>query len=149
MTESLEKLEQRIQQLENLMEIHQLFIDYGRALDDGDLDRYVSLFSIEGQLDLGPIGRACGREEIRQVMARALDGLVGSSYHLITSPQVVLHGNTAEASVMWTVIHRDSEGQPRITMIGKHTDQLIREQGRWCIAMRRGSIDIPHRYQSP
>jgi hypothetical protein len=149
MSESLENLEQRIQHLEYLTEIHQLFIDYGRALDDGDLDRYISLFSIEGQLDLGPIGQARGREQIRQVMARALDGLVGSSFHLITSPQVVLHGETAEASVMWTVIHRDTKGQPCLTMIGKHTDQLIREEGRWCIAMRLGSIDIPHRYQSP
>ena len=146
MSDSIEK---RLQRLEDIVEIHQLFIDYGRALDDGDLDRYVSLFSESGQIDLGPIGRACGREEIRRVMTQALNGLVGSSFHLITSPQIILEGDTATATVMWTVIHQDAHGQPQVTMIGKHHDTLIREHGCWRIASRRGTIDIPRRYQKP
>lgn len=141
--------EERLKRLEDIMEIQQLFIDYGRALDDGDLDLYVALFSDDGQIDLGPIGRAQGRDDIRRVMARALDGLVGSSFHLITSPQISLTGETATATVMWTVIHQDALGQPHVTMIGKHHDHLIRERQHWRIAMRRGTIDIPRRYHSP
>jgi ketosteroid isomerase-like protein len=144
-----ETVEQRLRRLEDIIEIHQLFIDYGRALDDGDLDRYVSLFSINGVLDLGPIGSAQGRDNIRQIMAQALEGLVGASYHLITSPQISITGDRADATVMWTVIHRDDHGQPLVTMIGKHHDQLIRENDQWRIASRRGTIDIPSRYRTP
>ncbi len=144
-----DSFEQRLQRLEDLVEINELFIEYGRALDDGDLERYVSLFSQDGRIDLGPIGRAQGRHDIRRVMAQALEGLVGSSFHLITSPQIALAGDTATATVMWTVIHQDAQGQPQVTMIGKHHDDLIREHGRWRIALRRGTIDIPRRYQTP
>jgi len=142
-------LSARLQRLEDIIAIQQLFIDYGRALDDGDLDRYTALFSEDGQLDLGPIGQAQGRAEIRRIMAHALEGLVGSSYHLVTSPQISLAGESATASVMWTVIHRDSEGRPHVTMIGKHHDYLVKVCGEWLIAARRGTIDIPSRYRSP
>ena len=144
-----ENIEQRLQRLEDIVEIHQLFVDYGRALDDGDIDRYVSLFSVDGVLDLGPIGSAQGHDNIRRIMVRALDGLVGASYHLITSPQITISGDVAQATVMWTVIHRDDNGQPHVTMIGKHHDQLIRQDKQWRIASRRGTIDIPSRYRTP
>lgn len=142
-------LERRLRHLEDLAEIHQVFVDYGRALDDGDLSRYASLFSATGRVDLGPIGRAEGPEAIEALMATALRGLVGNSFHLVTSPQVSIDGDRATATVMWTVIHRDDADEPRVTMIGKHHDRLVREGGRWCIAERRGTIDVPSRYRSP
>lgn len=144
-----EDLAQRLQRLEDVMAIQQVFVDYGRALDDGDLDRYVALFADDGRLDLGPIGQAHGREEIRRIMSRSIEGLVGSSFHLITSPQITLSHDTATASVMWTVIHRDSEGRPQVTMIGKHHDRLAKIGDQWLIIDRRGTIDIPSRYRSP
>lgn len=139
-------VERRLRRLEDLVEIQQLFVDYGRSLDDGDVDRYASLFTADGRVDLGPIGRAEGRTGIRKLMAAALDGLVGHSFHLVTGPQIELDGDEARASVMWTVIHRDGHGAPQVTMIGKHHDHLRREDGRWRFAERRGTIDIPSRY---
>lgn len=139
-------LERRLRRLEDLAEIQQLFIDYGRSLDDGDVDHYASLFTRDGRVDLGPIGRAEGPADIRRLMRTALEGLVGSSFHLVTGPQIELGDDEARATVMWTVIHRDANGAPRVTMIGKHHDRLRREDGRWRIAERRGTIDIPSRY---
>ena len=82
-------------------------------------------------------------------MAQTLEGLVGSSFHIVSSPQINLHGDTATSQVMWTVIHRDKNGQPQVTMIGKHLDELIRENGEWKIQSRQGTVDIPSKYRAP
>ena len=144
-----QSLEERLRRLEDILAIQQLFIDYGLALDAGDLDRYAQLFAIQGTVNLGPIGRATGRSEIQALMAQTLKGLVGSSFHIVSSPQINLHGDTATSQVMWTVIHRDKNGQPQVTMIGKHLDELIRENGEWKIQSRQGTVDIPSKYRAP
>jgi uncharacterized protein (TIGR02246 family) len=142
-------LEERLQRLEDILAIQQLFIDYGLALDTGDLDAYAQLFATAGTVNLGPIGRATGRSEIRALMAQTLEGLVGSSFHIVSSPQIHFHGDIATSQVMWTVIHRDKSGQPQVTMIGKHHDELIRENGEWKIQTRKGTVDIPSKYRAP
>jgi ketosteroid isomerase-like protein len=144
-----QSLEERLRRLEDILAIQQLFIDYGLALDAGDLDRYAQLFAIQGTVNLGPIGRATGRSEIQALMAQTLEGLVGSSFHIVSSPQINLHGDIATSQVMWTVIHRDKNGQPQVTMIGKHHDELIRENGEWKIQTRKGTVDIPSQYRAP
>src|SRR5207247_292777 len=133
----------RVQRLEDLLEIHQLFIDYGLALDAGDFDAYAALFADDGEVLLGPVGRAKGRDEIKALMTKTLSGSAGSSYHIISSPQVKLDGDTATSQVMWSVVALDDDGRARLTMIGRHRDRLVREHGRWRIAQRRGFVDIP------
>jgi len=138
-----ESVEQRLRRLEDLAEIHRLFVDYGRHLDAGDFDAYADLFAADGEVRLGPMGSAKGRDEIRALMQRALAGVVGTSYHLITSPCVQIDGDTATSEVMWTVIQRGPDGAPVVGMIGRHRDELVREDGRWRFRLRRGFVDIP------
>src|SRR5262245_63586092 len=107
MTESIDA---RVQRLEDLLEIHQLFIDYGLALDAGDFDTYASLFAEDGEVMIGPMGRAKGRDEIRALMSGMLSGGIGSSYHIISSPQVQLDGDTATSQVMWSVENLADDG---------------------------------------
>lgn len=139
-------VEARLRRLEDLAEIHQLFVDYGAHLDAGDVEAYAGLFAADGEVRLGPLGRARGRTEIVALMTRALDGLVGSSFHIVSSPQVTLAGDTATARVMWTVVQRDAAGRPQVAMIGHHNDELVREAEGWRFRLRRGSIDIPSAY---
>jgi uncharacterized protein (TIGR02246 family) len=138
-------LSDRVQRLEDLMAIHQLFIDYGQHLDAGDFDAYAELFAEDGEVLLGPYGRATGRDQIKAMMTKALAGLEGSSYHLITSPVVKLDGDRATAQVMWTVINADADGTPRLGMLGHHKDVLVRVGDRWCFQQRKGFVDIPSR----
>ena len=86
-------IETRLRRLEDLQAIGQLFIDYGQYLDAGDLDAYVSLFAEDGEVRLGPLGKARGRDAIarvvtnpirmrdgsgpRSAMATAAPGLIG------------------------------------------------------------------------
>jgi uncharacterized protein (TIGR02246 family) len=139
----MDDLAARVQQLEDMAAIHQVFIDYGAHLDAQDFEAYASLFAEDAEVLLGPMGRAKGRDDIKAFMARAAGGTPGDSFHLISSPMVTLDGDTATATVMWTVINRDPSGHPRLGMIGHHRDQLVRVDGRWLFQRRAGYVDIP------
>jgi uncharacterized protein (TIGR02246 family) len=136
-------LAQRVQRLEDLMAIHQLFIDYGRYLDAGDIDAYAALFAADGEIRLGPLGRAQGPAAIKELMTTVLAGKQGSSYHIISSPQVALDGDRATTTVMWSVIARTADGGVALTMVGRHEDVLRRERDGWRFVRRKGYVDLP------
>ena len=144
----VDDLERRLGLVEDLAAIQQLFVDYGHHLDRGDLDAYSELFADEGEVLLGPLGRAKGREEIRALMEPVLAGTTGNSFHLIANPVVDLAegADRAQAEVTWAVIARGEGGAPQLTMLGRHVDVLIRERGRWRILRREGHIDLPSLY---
>jgi uncharacterized protein (TIGR02246 family) len=134
-------LETRLRRLEDLDEIRQLFIDYGQLLDRGDFAAYAQLFAEDGELMIGPMGRAKGRQEIETMMSKV--GGSGGSLHIISSPVVQLDGDRATSHVMWTVVNRGEDDSPVVGMVGHHEDELVREQGRWRFARRRGFVEIP------
>ena len=144
MTESVEALEARVRRLEDLMAIHQLFIDYGEHLDAGDFEAYGALFADDGEVLLGPMGRAKGPQAITALMTGILTGEVGKTYHVISSPRVTLAGDTASSTVMWTVIARNPDETPSLTMVGHHVDTLVRVDGRWLFQRRKGLVHIPN-----
>lgn len=138
----------RLRRLEDTLAIHQLFVDYGLALDAGDFGTYARLFAAAGELNLGPIGTAVGPAEIESLMSRTMEGRVGTSFHIVSSPQITfVDDDEATSQVMWTVVHRQRDGEPKLTMMGRHVDRLVRENGSWKIASRRGLIDLPSTYR--
>lgn len=137
------ELKQRVQRSEDTLAIQQLFNRYASYLDAGQFDHYAALFSIDGEVKLGPLGRAKGRAEIEALMRRNLEANVGQSYHIISNPIVELAGDTATSEVMWTVILRAEGDRPVLGMIGRHRDELIREEGEWRFKLRAGFVDIP------
>jgi uncharacterized protein (TIGR02246 family) len=136
------ELEARVQRLEDLLAIQQLFVDYGNHLDAQDLDSYAALFADDGEVLLGPLGRAKGRDEIKALMAKAM-GPGSGSFHLVTNPMITLDGDRASSVVMWTVVARDDKGAPKLTMLGRHVDELVRTPEGWRFARRKGYIDLP------
>jgi uncharacterized protein (TIGR02246 family) len=136
-------VEQRLQMVEDLLEIQRLANDYGRLLDKGDFEGFANLFATDGEISLGPMAQATGPAEVRRAMEAAIPGPYGESFHIIGTPTVDLDGDTATSVVMWTVIRRGSDGNPVLSMIGRHRDNLVREAGRWRIKRRRGFVDIP------
>jgi uncharacterized protein (TIGR02246 family) len=133
----------RLRRLEDLEEIRQLFVDYGRHLDAGDVHAYADLFADDGEVLLGPIGRAKGRAAIVELMTKVKERVAGPSYHLITSPVIRLDGDRATSEVQWTVIRPGADGKLEVAMFGRHHDELVRERGRWRLLKRRGTIDVP------
>jgi uncharacterized protein (TIGR02246 family) len=141
--ERLQALEDRLRQLEDLLEIQQLFIDYGHYLDQGDFASYAELFAEDAELLLGPVAKVTGRKAIESAMTKTMDGRVGTSIHVISNPMIKLDGDKATSEVMWTVLGRTPEGPPTVTMVGRHRDELVRRDGRWLFQRRRGFIDMP------
>ena len=140
-------VEDRLQRLEDLEQIRQLFIDYGHYLDNGDFASYGKLFADEGEILLGPVGRAKGPAAIQALMDGNLAGRIGSSYHLIANPIINLDGDRATTDVSWAVITCGPEGQSVLSMFGRHRDVLVRERGHWRFLRREGLIDIPSKYR--
>jgi uncharacterized protein (TIGR02246 family) len=139
-------IEARVRRLEDLLEIQQLFVDYGRHLDAHDFDAYAALFAETGEVLLGPLGRAQGRAEIRALMKRVMEGMASSNYHLVTNPTITLDGDRAHSTVMWSVIDAGPEGAPALTMLGRHVDVLVREDGAWKFGQRKGYIALPKQF---
>ena len=138
----------RLRRVEDVLAIQQLFVDYGLALDAGDFSSYARVFAENGELHLGPIGTAVGRTDIEALMTRTMEGRVGTSYHIVSSPQIsFVDDDHATSQVMWTVVHRHKNGEPKLTMMGRHIDRLVREKGAWKIASRRGLIDLPSEFR--
>jgi uncharacterized protein (TIGR02246 family) len=133
----------RLRRLEDLEEIRQLFTDYGRHLDAGDVQAYGELFADDGEVLLGPIGRAKGRAAIVELMTKVRERARTPSFHLITNPVIHLDGDRATAEVLWTVIRPDADGKLEVAMFGRHQDDLVRERGRWRFQKRRGRVDVP------
>jgi uncharacterized protein (TIGR02246 family) len=133
-------LTDRLKQLEDLEEIRRLYIDYGRHLDAGDPVAYAALFSRDAKLRLGPVMRGDGREEIERAAAAVIGATSGGSnktVHLLGSPRIELDGDTASGECVWAAI----SGTPG-ALVGRHVDELVREDGRWLFARRAGYIDI-------
>jgi uncharacterized protein (TIGR02246 family) len=140
---SLRSLQERLQRLEDLEEIRSLYIAYGQNLDAGDVPAYASLFARDAKLRLGPIARADGREEIEKAAAKivrlAPDGSRGA-VHVLGSPQIQLDGDKATGECVWAAVSASPQGTK--TIVGRHVDELVREDGRWRFAQRRGLLDV-------
>ena len=144
--ETLTELSGRLQRLEDLEEIRRLYVDYGRHLDDCDPVAYTSLFARDAKIRLGPVLRADGREEIERAANKMLGNLAAGeekrSVHLIDTPRIELSGYTASGECVWAAIGRRTDGAEPSILVGRHVDELVREDGRWRFALRRGFIDI-------
>lgn len=143
MSESGESLEARVTRLEDLLAINQLFIDYGEHLDAGDFEAYAQLFAEDGEVRLGPMGRATGRAEIQALMTATLGDRVGQTFHIVSSPRIALDGDRATSTVMWSVASLADDGLARITMVGHHLDELVKRDGRWYFQRRKGIVNLP------
>lgn len=148
-TENQTAMADRLQRLEDLEDIRQLFVDYGHNLDSGDFAAYGALFADEGEVLLGAIGRAKGPAAIEALMRKTMEGAGGSSFHIVSNPIIQLDGDRATSEVMWTVVTRDKQDHATVSMLGRHRDQLTRERGRWRFLRREGFIDVPSRYRTP
>ena len=67
----------------------------------------------------------------------------GSSFRIISNPRVAIDGDRATTGAMFTVFVRDAEGLPKVVSLGFHSDELVRDDGRWRFAGRTANIEIP------
>jgi uncharacterized protein (TIGR02246 family) len=140
-TDRVTELAERLARLEDLAEIQQLYIDYGRHLDAGDAAAYAGLFARDAKLRLGPVLRADGRDAIEAAAGTVLATGAGRTVHVLGSPRIILDGDRATGECVWVAISRPESGPPPVR-VGRHVDTLVREDGRWRFAERKGLVDV-------
>jgi ketosteroid isomerase-like protein len=140
----------RLRRLEDLEQIHQLFIDYKTVLDQKDFSEYAALFAEDGEFIAGP-QQAKGRAAI-QALVEAMPGTdllgaeVGEDFHLVINPHVELDpedADRARAQSTWVYVVRGEDGGPLLSKLGHYDDELVREGGRWRFQRRQAPMDIP------
>jgi uncharacterized protein (TIGR02246 family) len=138
-----ESLEERVQRLEDLHDIEQLLVDYGEFLDLRDLDGFAELWADDAEFLMSSGRSAKGREAIRAMLAEIMERSPRRVAHLETNPRVMLDGDRASATTMFSVASTQEDGMARITMLGHHHDELVRTETGWKIQRRRNVVDLP------
>jgi hypothetical protein len=141
-------VEDRLRRLEDRAEIRELIQTYRRHLDARDLTAYGLLFAADGEW-LGGTGYGKSPAGITAMLTERLpgntSGSVQSSWHLVTEPEIVLHGDQATGDVTWALVARDDSDAPTLRLLGHYQDTYVREDGRWRFQRRVAHTDIPYR----
>jgi hypothetical protein len=147
---SVEALAARLQTLEDLEEIRNLLVAYGRSLDSRDFRAYSQLFTKDGEWSGGMGTVTGGPQAIYDFMTSRIGGARqggggsgqggGSSYHIMSNFKIDVNGDTATASSRWTFV--TAARGPGINLAGTYEDTLVRENGEWKFKKRQAFNDV-------
>jgi hypothetical protein len=144
---SMNVMENRMRQIEDREEIRRLLTDYGRFLDQRDFASFSQLFAEEEGEWIGGMGKARGRQAIREFMDEKIGPGTGESdapnFHLFMNDSIDVNGDRASALSKWVFVIQSREGQPQPFYLGHYEDQLVREKGHWKFLKRVVYSDIP------
>jgi ketosteroid isomerase-like protein len=147
---TIEALAARLKALEDKEAIGNVLIAYGRALDSRDFKTYAGLFSSDGSWS-GGLGKVTGGPQaIHDFMTSRIGGGggsaasrpigFGSTYHIMSSFEIKVTGDTATASSRWAFV--TAARGPGVQVAGRYEDTLVRENGVWKIRSRQAFNDL-------
>jgi 3-phenylpropionate/cinnamic acid dioxygenase small subunit len=139
-------IEERLQRLEDIHAIWQLFMDYKRHLDQRDFFAYSQLFAEDGEW-LGNLGQARGPAEIEALLERTLETYPDDStrtYHLVANPTIEVDGDRATAESTWCFVTRGEQDKPVLSLVGHYEDVLVRAGDGWKFQRRVAYLDVPY-----
>jgi uncharacterized protein (TIGR02246 family) len=143
--ETTDRLEMRLQTLEDKEAIHALLVDYGRALDKRDYAAYGALFAKDGTWR-GGMGSATSPDAIAKMVeagfGRMSPSLYESSNHVMSSFDVEVDGDSATAWSRWMWVVVGQNGKPQVERAGHYEDTLVREDGQWKFKSRQAFTEI-------
>jgi hypothetical protein len=151
---TLEALAAKVQSLEDVQEISNVLIAYGRTLDSRDFKGYSALFARDGSWSGGLGTVSGGPQAIHDFMTSRIGGgsataggaqpasgiAFGPTYHIMSSFDIKVNGDTATASSRWAFV--TAMRGPGIQVAGRYEDTFVREDGAWKIKSRRALNDL-------
>ena len=153
---TLEALAAKVKHFEDVEEITNVLIAYGRALDSRDFKAYSALFTKDGSWSGGSGSVSGGPQAIYDFMTSRIGGGGnanaggqrsprpvgwGPTYHIMSSFKIDVHGDTATASSRWAFV--TAARGPGIQVAGRYEDTFVREDGAWKIKSRQAFNDLP------
>jgi hypothetical protein len=128
------------------LEIMDVLAKYCLALDDSDIDTYVTLWADDAVFEhLG--GKSVGRDEIRARGRFLIDsGRAGGTpahlRHFVGLPLLGGDGDRATAVTLSVILDYDPEKKIRVPLVGSYTDEFTKKDGRWRIQHRVTRADL-------
>jgi hypothetical protein len=130
MDASLRDLAERLQRVEDTLEIQQLAIRYAMAVDERNIDAWLELFAPDVRVGRGLIGREALRDFIvpqLKIFYRSIHQIVGQRIELIS-------GERATGAVYCRAEHE--VGDRWIVIAIRYDDEYRKVDGKWCFARR-------------
>jgi 3-phenylpropionate/cinnamic acid dioxygenase small subunit len=135
----------RLRRVEDELALLRLLTDYAAFLDGRDWDRYVALFTADGEWT-NPGGSYKSQAAIRAMLERDV-GPAGApnrtAYHIISNPQVDLDGDRATATSRFLFMMRGPDNRPVPALAGMYRDSFVREDSKWKIRHRVAQDIMP------
>ncbi len=131
------ELEATVAALRDRAEIQDLRFRYHIAVNEKELDSIGSLFSVDGEAQLGEIGSARGRAEIEALYAE----VVGTSpfvKQFIHNHVITLNGDTA-SGLSYLEAKTVANGESYL-VAARFNDEYVREGGEWKFSLLKLSI---------
>ena len=131
-------VEERLQAVEDRLEIYNVISAYGPAVDGCNLEAMGQVYAEHGVYDVRDFRYMDGLSEIRDMMNghghRSLTG--NGAAHVGTLPHVELDGDRAIATNYSIILGRDGEGEPKMLRINISRIYLSRGSDGWRIDRR-------------
>lgn len=142
----LDRIEKRLQAVEDRQEINDLCIKVSNCLDRRDMVGYGNCFTEDGEWS-GIVGRGIGPAAITEILSKYClpwesDG--HRTYHTLLDLVIELDGDTASAISKWQHFHRDEADAPFLRHLGLYDDRFRRTPAGWRFTRRAAYGAIPY-----
>ena len=128
--------------LEEKDRIRELLASYCFHYDEAQFDRWLSLWTEDGVLDVdGQLIRGRAGLEGFTKAAVLVDGKPPMK-HLVLNEIVSVDGDTATSRCYLLVVRRSQDGTLVTSTAGTYEDRLVKQNGRWYFAERRLRRDL-------
>jgi uncharacterized protein (TIGR02246 family) len=138
------RLGNQVAELEAIEEIRELYVDYGRTLDDRDFEKFATLYTDDAIYSGGGESRG-GVAIAKQLEDVITANATGANLHIYTNEKITVNveAGTATATSRGAFFVQDEEGNPEALMFATYHDELVLDEGRWKFQSRRIVGDIP------
>ncbi len=126
-------LEQRLQKVEDELEIIRLRARYCHLLDDMQWDDFVDLFTEDGVFE--GLSKVSGHQEIMRFFSQDVPKVAEQFWHFCTNGTVQVDGDTATGRISMEYI--SISNGVSYTSAGHYDDVMVRENGVWKFKSRK------------
>jgi 3-phenylpropionate/cinnamic acid dioxygenase small subunit len=162
-------IEQRLQAAEDYIAIEQLLMRYAAALNTGDADAYVALFTQEAVFELRRdseeppfLGPFVGRDALRaqwfpdalaDASGEGASRSFGPMRHVTTNYEIDVDGDRATVRAFFMEVISNGENRPSgsnpptIYQMGRYEDELVRQDGAWLFSKRAVITDMNTKFE--
>lgn len=148
--EKLSALERRLDRVEDELAIHRLIVRYGLAVDAGEAEAAMELFTKDTLYEVNNVGMGTdgggqtlvmrGRGAVGEmVRGEAHQKLLPNAAHTIGPAVVNVDGDKATATGYTRIYHRENDDFRMFRMAVNHWE-LVKEDGRWWVHRRYSQV---------